>query len=121
MRLTIAQIKEALSDERFRESLPPEFADDLAKWRNNPGCGCNQKFYRRLMADAREQLQAYFPGAEITAEPEAPAKPANHWRVINCRADELEGHLRKLGDGRKQIAVARYEDQVTVVVNDLDR
>jgi chemotaxis methyl-accepting protein methylase len=32
----------------------------------------------------------------------------------------LEKKLSKLGPGRKQLDVARWEDQVTVVINELD-
>ena len=44
----------------------------------------------------------------------------NHWTVINCHIDELESKLKKLPPGRKQIAITRYADQATVVVNELD-
>ena len=44
----------------------------------------------------------------------------NQWSVINCSIDDLEKQLRKLGPGRKQLDIARYEDQVTVVINELD-
>lgn len=40
--------------------------------------------------------------------------------VINCHKDELEHRLQKLGPGRKQIAICRYEDQVTAVINELE-
>jgi hypothetical protein len=43
----------------------------------------------------------------------------NTWTVINCNIDELEKRLKALPPGRKQLELARYEDQVTVVVNEL--
>ena len=54
-------------------------------------------------------------------EPEEAKKLAeNNWTVINCKADELEERLRRLPNGRKQLAIARYEDLVTVVINEID-
>lgn len=114
-------VKQALRDHRFRESLPSSFAEDLNKYLKNPGCACNIPIYRRILTDAQQQLKAYFPGREVVNLAEEIQKLAeNHWLVINCHVDELEERLRKLPPGRKQLAVARYEDQVTVVVNELE-
>lgn len=44
----------------------------------------------------------------------------NQWTVINCSIQELQGRLQGLGPGRKQVEVARFQDQVTVVINDLE-
>jgi hypothetical protein len=44
----------------------------------------------------------------------------NNFSVINCSIGELEEKLQSLKGGRKQISMARFEDQVTVIVNDLD-
>ena len=44
----------------------------------------------------------------------------NHFTVINCHIDELAARLQKLPLGRKYISVARFEDQVTCIVNELD-
>jgi hypothetical protein len=40
--------------------------------------------------------------------------------VINCNVNELSEELRKLGPGRKQVDVARFQDQVTVIINHLE-
>ena len=73
------------------------------------------------MTEAKAQLQEYFPNRTVAnLDEEAKKLAENHWRVINCKADELENELKKLPSGRKQIAVARFEDMVTVVVNELD-
>ena len=77
--------------------------------------------FRKILRDCRPQLQSYFPGRELYKEEEEAAKLAeNHWSVINCGIEELEDRLRNLPPGRKQIAMARYEDQVTIVVNEID-
>jgi hypothetical protein len=119
--ITLMDVKQALRDTRFRESLGNEFAEDVHKYLKNPGCACNLPFYRRLLTEAADKLKAYYPGREpsnIEAEVQNLAK--NNFSVINCHKDELEDKLRKLPPGRKQIAVARSGDQVTVVVNELD-
>lgn len=91
------------------------------KFLSDPGCGCNVPLYRALLKECGSQLLSYYPGQEILPEEEEIRQLSeNHWSVINCHKDELEDKLRKLPKGRKQIAVARYEDQITVVINELD-
>jgi hypothetical protein len=119
--ITLLDVKQALRDSRFRDSLPPEFGEDIIKYVQNPGCACNFPLYKKIFKDAQTQLKAYFPGRELSDIDEETRKLAeNHWTVLNCHKDELEEKLRKLPPGRKQLAIARYEDQVTVVINELD-
>jgi len=114
-------VKQALRDRRFRESLSSEFTEDLQKYLQNPGCACNVPIYKRIMTEGKAQLQAYYPNRSVANLDEEAKKLAdNHFSVINCHVDELEAKLKKLPPGRKQLAVARYEDTVTVVVNELD-
>jgi len=78
------------------------------------------KFYRRLLRDARRQLHDYFPDKDITDETEEVKKLAeNRWYVINCHIDELDIKLHRFDKGRKQIAATRWQDQITVVINEL--
>jgi len=120
-KITINDVKKALKDERFRSTLPKEMESEVVSFLDNPGCACNLPLYRKVMRDCQEQLSRYFPGSKIPETDDDIVKLAeNHWTVINCRIDELEKHLNRLGPGRKQLDVARYQDQVTVVVNDLD-
>jgi len=117
----LMDVKQALRDARFRESLPITFQQDIQKYLNNPGCACNVPLYKRLMTEARQQLQAYYPNRNIAnLDEEAKKLAENNWRVINCHKDELEEKLKSLPPGRKQLAVARYEDMITVIVNELD-
>jgi hypothetical protein len=121
MKIKPSDVKAALLDARFRDRLPQELLPDVQKFLKNPGCACNAPIYRKVLRQCPQQLLEYFPGGECE-DPEEEAKQLapNLWSVINCRADELESRLRALPPGRKQIAVARFEDQVTVVVNELD-
>jgi hypothetical protein len=114
-------VKQALRDSRFRESLPSSFQEEIQKYLQNPGCACNVPIYKKIMSEAKEQLQTYYPNRSVAhLEEDAKKLAENHFSVINCHIDELEEKLKKLPIGRKQLAVARYEDTVTVVVNELD-
>ena len=120
-KIGLAEVKQALKDNRFRESLPEELKPGLIEYLNNPGCLCNVPFYRRILKEAQDVLKRFYPGREVVNEEEEVAKLAqNHWTVINCKAENLEKELKRLPPGRKQLAVTRYEDEVTVIVNELD-
>lgn len=119
--LTRLDIKQAiLTDHRFRE-LFPELNEDIAKVIQNPSCGCNIPIYDSFFK-YKDRLKKYFSLLEVKEDSERPNKnfdSQNRWNIINCKASELEDVLNKLHKiGRVQIAVARYEDEVTVVVND---
>jgi predicted enzyme involved in methoxymalonyl-ACP biosynthesis len=114
-------VKQALRDKRFRDSLGEQFQSEIQKYMQNPGCSCNMPLYKKIITDAKEKLQSYYPDRIVSNIDEEVIKLAkNNFKVINCKSDELEEKLRSLPMGRKQIAIARYEDQVTVVVNELD-
>ena len=115
------EVKSALRDKRFRENLPIDFNQDVQKYMQNPGCACNLPLYRRVLTEASKNLEEYYPGRKVTdLDDELKKISLNHFSVINCHVAELEAKLRKLPPGRKQIAVTRYEDQATVVINELD-
>lgn len=120
-KISLLDVKQALRDGRFREALPKDLASDVQKYLQNPGCACNFPIYQRVLRECRQELKAYFPGKEVAdIDEEIKLLSENHWRVISCHIDELEGKLRTLGPGRKQISTARWQDQITVVVNELD-
>ena len=114
-------IKTAMKDESFRAKLPQSLAPEIEKFINNPSCSCNVPLYKKIIKEAKEQVLNYFPGKEIMSqEEEVERLSKNNWIVINCSIGDLEKELKKLQNGRKQIALSRYEDQVTIVVNELD-
>lgn len=119
-KLSLLEVKQALWDDRFRD-LFPEYKDEIQEFIKNPGCACNVDLYRKMM-EHTDRLKQYFPTREIiTPQEEIDALARDNWKVISCHINDLEKNLRKLGKGtRKQIAVARWQDQVTVVINDLD-
>lgn len=119
--ITLLDVKQALKDSRFRDTLPKSLTEDIQKYISNPGCACNTPLYRKVLRECQEQLQVYFPSRTISnVEEEIKKLAENNWSVINCHIDELEEKLRKLPKGRKQLAMTRYEDQVTVIVNELE-
>lgn len=120
-KITISDVKKALRDERFRSTLPNEMEKEVVAFLDNPGCSCNIPLYRKILKECGDQLSKYYPGTLIPDKDDELERMAeNHWLVINCHISELEKRLNRLGPGRKQLDVARYQDQVTVVVNELD-
>lgn len=120
-RVRIQEVKQALQDPEFRKKLPSELKNDVQKYEQNPGCPCNLPIYMNILKKAAKQLSEYYPDREIeTPDEELLRLAENHFMVFSCHIDELESKLRNLAPGRKQLAVARWEDQVTVIVNELD-
>jgi len=120
-KITIRDIKNALKDSRFRLGLPKDMESEVDEFLKNPGCPCHMPLYKKILSSCRDQLSKYFPGKSPPDALEEERRLAeNRWSVINCHVDELESRLSRLGPGRKQIDVARWNDQVTVVVNELD-
>jgi hypothetical protein len=123
-KVTIHDIKQALLDDRFRASLPEDLSDDVSKFLKNPGCSCNHPIYLNVMRKAGKQIAEYFPSKEevnvVEMEKSIEKLSHNQWQVINCNVNELSEELRKLGPGRKQVDVARFQDQVTVIINHLE-
>ncbi len=73
------------------------------------------------MKEYRPYLEKYFPDAEIVDESKEIERLAkNQWLVINCKIYQLEEQLKMLPPGRKQIEMARYQDEVTVIIDQLD-
>ncbi len=118
MKISISEVQKALKDPNFRKSLPEELKSDLQKYDQNPNCPCNYGIYKNVLKFAGSQLKSFFPGGDVVIEEEK--LPQNQWGVINCHINELEEKLKGLPPGRKQVAVARYLDQITVIVNELD-
>lgn len=120
-KISIKEVQEALKDTNFRRSLPPELNEDVIKYEKNPNCPCNLPIYRNILKYASQQLKDRYPNQEvINPDIDLPPLVKNNWSVINCSVEQLESKLKELGVGRLQIAVARWEDQVTVIVNELD-
>jgi hypothetical protein len=119
--INLLDVKQALRDERFRKTLPATFNEDMQKFLQNPGCACNIPIYKKILSEAKEQLKNYFPNRLLSnLDDELKKMAENNFSVINCKVNELESVLRKLPPGRKQITAARYENEITVIVNELD-
>lgn len=141
-KIGLMEVKQALKDGRFRDQLPIELREDVAKFLQNPGCPCNKPTFKKVLKIAGRQLLDYYgTEAELdenleTAAPEldntpmpnglyseAPKNPFDYefnYMVINCHVNELAKKLSELPkDSPKQISVARYEDQITCIINEL--
>lgn len=113
--LTKIDIRHAIkSDIRFRE-LFPELATEFADFLHNPTCPCHDPIVNKIMKSA-DRLKQYFPNKEIQVISEQP-KYEEFWITISCHIDELNQKLKTLPVGRKQLSIARFEDQITAVVN----
>lgn len=123
-KVNIHDIKQALLDERFRSLLPEELSEDVQKFLKNPGCACNHPVYMKVMRLAGKAIADYFPTKESPSAEELEKNiekvAKNEWQVINCSVHELGAELKKLKAGRKQLDIARWQDQVTVVINHLE-
>jgi hypothetical protein len=114
--LTTQDVKQALkSDFRFRE-LFQEYQGEINEFIHNPSCPCHAPLLDKIMKE-KGRLEKYFPGKIIVAYNNVQPKVEELWNVINCSVSELDEKLRRLPPGRKQLTMARYEDQITVVVN----
>lgn len=121
-KISLLDVKQALQDERFVASLPEPLQKGAEKYIKDPGCACNHEFIIDVLRDASKQLREYYPSALEIVNPDEELEKLskNNWKVFSCHVDELEGKLQKLPHGRKQIEMARWESQVTVIVNELD-
>ncbi len=115
-------MKQALQDPRFVDSLPESLQKGAEKYIKDPGCACNHEFIINVLRDASDKLREYYPAATEVVDPDEEIEKLskNNWKVFSCHIDELEEKLQKLPPGRKQLDVARWEDQVTVIMNELD-
>lgn len=119
--VSVSDIKEALKNEEFRRALPVHLHDDVQKFLSNPNCSCNMKIYQRILQEAETNVKAYFPNKSIVSTQQVMETVMhNNWTVINCNINNLEEELKKLKTGRKQITMGRFEDQVTVIINELE-
>ena len=121
-KISLLDVKQALLDERFIASLPESLKKDAEKYVKDPGCACNSRFIVSILKDATKQLKDYYPAATEVVDPDEELEKLskNNWKVFSCHVDELESKLQKLPSGRKQLDMARWEDQVTVIINELD-
>ncbi len=118
-KISIQEVKEALRDSKFRLSLPPELKEDVRKYEQNPNCPCNIDVYRNIIKLGAKQLREYYPGNEVITEAELSPVRQNNFVVINCGVEEIEEKLKPFKFGDWQIAIARWEDKATLIINDV--
>lgn len=121
-KISLLDVKQALMDERFIESLPESLKEGSKKYLKDPGCACNHNFIVQVLKEAKNQLHEYYPNAKEITDPDKDLErlSKNNWKVFSCHIDELEKKMQALPPGRKQVDMARWQDQVTVIINELD-
>lgn len=118
--ITLLDIKQAMRDQRFRDRLPSDLKEDVEQYLKNPSCRCNTPLYEKVIRLCKSQIQEYFPNKKFVEEIDIRPQPTM-WKVINCKIYELENNLKKLPQHiEKKIAIARFQDEVTVVVEFID-
>ena len=60
----LLDVKAALQDERFRDTLPEEMQKEF-KDMSCSSCPANTSFYQNILRNCRSQLQEYFPAREV--------------------------------------------------------
>lgn len=119
-KITLSEIKKALKDTRFREKLPTYLKNEVLKFLSNPSCACNAPLYKKIVNECGSLLLEYFPNKEFNDEIlNEISKEDGSWMVINCHIDQLENNLRKIKYTKTNVAMARYEDQVTVIIKEI--
>jgi hypothetical protein len=119
--ITTEGLKSACKKGEFRK-LFPELRAQFDAYIQKPGCGhCAAKLISGLM-NYPDKLRTFFGEVEFDVVVPESFDPvvATNFSVINCSVHELEDRLNALPAATYQITVARYEDQVTVVINRLD-
>lgn len=107
--LTLNEVKQALWNSKFR-GLFPEYKKEIDDFLSNPDCSCNNSLIKKILIH-EDRIKQFFPDKELPKEKE------EQWKVINCNIADLQKELKKLQRGHKQIAIARYQDEVTVIVH----
>ena len=95
--ISLIDIKKALRDSVFRDSLPQDLKEDIKKFLENPSCACNVPIYHKVMKYGGEALRKYYPDKNLVSpEEEAVQLARNNWSVFNCSIGELELKLKNI-------------------------
>lgn len=115
MEITKSLIIKSLWKREFRD-LFPELKSDIDVFLQNPGCKCNEPLYNTILQQT-DRLKRYFGEEMRIKEKVVTAETLRQSTfVLNVDIHELQGALRKLPVGPKSISLARFQDQVTAVV-----
>ena len=110
--LTISDIRQAIWDKRFQE-LFPEYQERIQQFIKDPGCACHTPFLHTFFQH-KDRLKKYFPTKNIVL-PEI----RNDWSVLNCHIEEADKNLKSYPKTKRMIAAARWQNQLTVILNDI--
>lgn len=118
--VTYDQIRKAINRKRFQDMFP-ELAESFERYMVKPGCGsCEENLFSALLASPDRLKQYFGEDSQFEQVPAPPVignvVPEQSFTVINCHVDELSSKLNMLAPGRYEIAAARWENEITVIV-----
>ena len=111
--LGIKEIKRELWKQAFRE-LFPQWKSQIDKFLSNPNCECNRSLLLAIL-DQKPKLEAYF-GGPVQLLVNVSKDQNQRVVVINTSVHNLESELRKLPMGPKYISLARFQNEITAVI-----
>lgn len=106
---TLHDLKSALFDEKFQH-LFPEFKEQIKLFLKDSNCSCNIGLLKQLLK-YKERIKQYFPNKQIIQK--------DSWKVINCNIYDLDQKLKELPKGKKMMAISRFREEITIVLNDI--
>lgn len=118
MLITQERLKKEFYNKAFREHFS-RYEEEFKRFFNNPGCACNGVLYRAIASDVEFLKQWFAQDIELDPILTDITAQKQEWTVINTTIDKLEEILNGLTLGPKTFAVARHQDQVTVIIRDL--
>lgn len=129
LRLTRDMLEKQFFTPQFRD-LFPDMAEKFSEYFKNPSCPCNYGLVQHVVSDGTA-LERWFKRpvmlddnlramSEKLMMRHGPGGQREFW-VLNTTTDKLQSELDSLPPGPKTFAIARWQDQVTVVIQDLEQ
>ena len=120
IRITAELLKKQFYDPAFR-ALFPDLGEHFSKFFQKPGCKCNGYLYIQIIKNLDKLTEWFGQDIELDQVLSGMVAGKNEWTVISGTIDEMEDILNALPRGPKTFAVARWENQLTIVIRDLDQ
>jgi hypothetical protein len=125
-KIGVYELRNACKKTQFAKLFPEHQALFQSYW-NKPGCGNCWRSLLEAIARQTDRIEDYFGDVEIDLglipEPRSAGIVAANTIVMNCGVSELQGAIDRLcsqNAGAKTFSLARWKDEVTVIVNVVD-
>jgi hypothetical protein len=103
--MTMIEIKERLASDAAFRSLFPEYKEEIDDFLLDTSCACHASLYRKISKVYDEKIH----------------NRKFVFKVINCHTDELEEILQTIPKNSKIESMARYENQITIIIRFLQQ